>query len=76
MLKEGDLVKVMIPLSEHTASKRMVQFNGKVGIIKEDIARRMPSNQIVHTFTLNGFVGANGKHFEFFEDWLIPQDEV
>lgn len=75
MLTIGQKVKVMIPLNENTASMTIKQFNGKVSTVKSCIQYR---GKAVHcdTYTLDGCVGGCEVPYEFFEEWLIPLDEV
>lgn len=70
MLKVGDMVRIMIPLSEQTASTTLKQWNGFVTKVKGDHMVAKTNSTRFHVYTLEDVTSDAGVDFVFTEDWL------
>lgn len=74
-MQAGDRVKVMIPLTETSASQAIRVFNGIETTIAHRFSRRHRSGGMLVTYYLDGCESERGVPFEFLHEWLIPLDE-
>ena len=74
-MQSGERVKVMIPLTETSASQAIRAFNGVETTITHRFSRRYRSGGMLVTYHLDGCVSKRGVPFEFLHEWVIPLEE-
>ena len=75
MLKIGDKVKVMLPVSDQASAAATVKkYQNKVTVIKEVHIHKKGTSSQGRTYVLAGCKSDWGIDYEFVEDWLVPID--
>ena len=75
MLKEGQMVQVVLPLKDTVGAETVADFKGVVTTVKEVKMYRKGRSTTFYSYTLHGCQSEYGIDLEFCEDWLVPLDD-